>query len=546
MKTVALTAVVLVVLLGGGAPRSQEISTDIFPSEDEIYDALRSGEITYQQYLILREIAIDGIDSTSHHLLDEIPNLNFFNVDSLALKTSLENEQETPFEDRRGPTPTRRMVTGQFRQRYRRYAEDEDRSKSSTSVQMNINNTITADIEIRREYTGDDRFVSRSIQYRSSRGPVREVVLGNFSRRFGLGTVFGYRGKLFGLARDLSGESFLYPDYGGLNGGLARLSFRGYEVQTLGSVVRSEFTRLFSWGAMVQATSFPFKPSVVLGITRLKNRRTGEYVADNKLALNGRHDYGCGYSAVEVCWQGGERSTFGAVVAEGRHRFRQAEIRYAGWSYSDGYIDLSGGSKAAAIYHDQTFETVDREYTSKRFGQQGLLAKTVVDLSDKIELANSLLYASFNADTANTQWLAQVSRKFDCVSVGIDFLSRGQTRSDFSSARRQTRLITRWRLGNFYLRTYIGYNSHRVKRDFTSFFVDLKYNFDSYGKMELWSNVSEIDHNVGRIKRWYAFVRSSIEVMGGVSVALKLSHTYSAGSEQEHRTIVGFDLSCCW
>ncbi|UCG62334.1 MAG: hypothetical protein JSV52_03350 [Candidatus Zixiibacteriota bacterium] len=546
MKTVALTAVVLVVLLGGGAPRSQEISTDIFPSEDEIYDALRSGEITYQQYLILREIAIDGINSTSRHLLDEIPNLSFFSVDTLALKTSLESEQETPFEDSREQTPIRRMVTGQFRQRYQRYAEDDDRSKSSTSVRMNINNIITADIEIRREYTGDARFVSRSIKYKSSRGPVREVVVGNFSRRFGLGTAFGYRGKLFGLARDLSGESLLYPDYGGFNGGLARLSFCGYEVQTLGSVVQSPYTRLSALGGMIRARNIPNRPALIVGVTRLKNRRTGEYVADNKLALNGHHDYGRGYSAVEVCWQGGERSTFGAVVAEGRHRFRQAEIRYAGWAYSDSYIDLSGGSKAAAIYHDQVYETVDREYTSKRFGQQGMLVKTVVDLSEKVELANSLLYASFNSDTANTQWLAQVSRKFGRASVGIDFLSRGETRSDFSSVRRQTRLITRWRLGNFYLRTYIGYNSHTVKRDFTSFFVNLKYNFDSYGQMELWSNVSEIDHNEGRIKRWYAFVRSRIEVMGGVSVALKLSHTYSAASEQEHRTIVGFDLSCCW
>lgn len=545
MRTALPTALVLVVLLWGGKTSSQELSTHVYPSEDEIYHALLADEITYQQYLVLQDIITNRLDSTNRHLLDEIPNLDFFKIDSASLKTSLETDQQAVFETDRDEVPSKKFVTGLVRRDFRRYADESGRVRSVSEGRINITDAVIADMKIRKDYDDDKYCAGRSVKFHG-KGPMREVIIGNYSKRIGLGTVFGYRGKLFKTSSDLDGNSFLFPENGGQNGVVAHFCLGNYHVRGLGSAVRNEDTRLSSWGGTIQAERFPFEPSVTVGFTTLKNRVSGESVSDKKLALTGRHDYRRGYTTTEACWQMGEKGAFAAVVAEGRHRFRQAEIRYAGWRYNDDYIDLTGGSKAAAMYHDQMFEKIERDYPSKRTGQQGLLVKTIVDLTKKIELANSLLYASFNSDTTNTQWLAQISRKIRGFSAGVDFLSRGRKRGDIESVHRQVRFVIRWRTEKLYLRTYVGYNTATAERDILSFFAGLKYKFDSYGRIELWSNIAEIDHRSGRINRWYAFIRSSIDVIDGMAVALKLSHTYNRGGSTEHRTIVGLDVSCCF
>lgn len=541
MKTAALTALALVVLLWGGNASPQELATDIYPSEDEIYNALLTGEISYQQYLVLKDLITNGLDSTNRHLLDEIPNLSFFNIDSISLRTSLENDQQKPFEtDTSEP-----RLAGRIDQGFATYADESGRAKSITRMRLNFNKAVTADFKIRRDYNHRKYFAGRSITFHGE-GVTREIILGNFSQRYGLGTVFGHRGKLFSISSDLDSDSFLFPEYGGRNGASVHLSFGKYQVRGLGSVIQSDHTRLSSWGGMIEVSDLPLMPTVAVGTTRLKNRSTGEFVEDTKLGVTGRYNYRRGYAALEMCWQTGESDGFAALVTEGRHRFRQAEIKYAGWRYEDGYVDLTGGGKAAAMYHNQVFESIDRDYSTKRNGQQGMLVKTVVDLSDRVELANSLLYASFNSDTTNTQWLAQLSRNFGDLSLSLDFLSRGRTRSENSTVSRQVRFVARWRAEKLYLRTYAGYNTQTSENDFVSLFVSLRYNLDSDCQFELWSNISEIDHSQGRINHWYAYAKSSISIAGRTALGMKLSHTYSRGTSTEHRTIVGIDLSCCF
>ena len=76
---------------------AQELSTEVFPSEDELLEALHLGDISYDQYVLLREVARLGIDSASAHLLDEITNLSSFRRDRYSVR-GLEQEQRRPFE----------------------------------------------------------------------------------------------------------------------------------------------------------------------------------------------------------------------------------------------------------------------------------------------------------------------------------------------------------------------------------------------------------------------------------------------------------------
>ncbi|UCD65110.1 MAG: hypothetical protein JSW34_06690 [Candidatus Zixiibacteriota bacterium] len=546
MRTVALSAVVLVVLLGGGAPHAQELSTDIFPSEDEIYQALCSGDITYQQYLILQELLATGIDSSNAHLLDQIPNLNFFYPEPDSLASELEREQTAAFSRRHPQSALARNLSGSLSHRYYQYLEEGGDARYRSSLRLNYGRNLQMKLDVRREYTGYERITSRSLNYRSREGLIRQLYFGSYSMRLGLGTIYGYRGKLLSYAHSIDSESFLYPDYGGYNGAAARLSGANWNLQVLSSFNRDDDFRLTSTGVMFQLTALALSPAIIVGFNRLANRQTATIVNDVKYGLSLKRESQSGYDALETSWQAGERSSFGAGILEGRQRFRWADLKYAGWLYSDQYIDLTGGSKTAAIYRKDTLDTAAFDYSTRRAGQHGGLLKSGVTIHRSIQLSGSILYASLNADTTNLEWLTELTRKQGDFTLGLEHLSRRKRRCESEEKRktikRQTRLVGRWRREKFYFRTYIGYNSRTGEPDFLAFFVGLRYKSDSYGQLRLWSNLSQFDHRRGRIDYWYGYIENSFRTIAGVSLGIKLSHCYRRGAADRHRTTISFDL----
>jgi len=234
VKTVALTAVIaLLVLLGGGAPLTQELSTDIFPSEDEIYQALVSGDITYRQYLILAELAADGIDSSNAHLLDQIPNLSFFDLSADSIRSALEQQQLTAFTPDPEPPRASGRIGGSLSHRFNQYLEETGNSGYRTRLCLDYGKQIRLDLRLRREYSGYERVTGRTLTQKSSVGLMRKVTIGSYSQRIGMGTIFGYRGKLLSLSRNIDSESWLFPDFGGHNGIAIHLSKNAWDLQTV-------------------------------------------------------------------------------------------------------------------------------------------------------------------------------------------------------------------------------------------------------------------------------------------------------------------------
>ncbi len=87
-----------------------------------------------------------------------------------------------------------------------------------------------------------------------------------------MGTVFGYRGKLFSYSKEIDGENLLYPDYGGSNGGMVHVLTDDIDIQTVATVVRDDDFRLCGGASIVQLKNVPLKPALLFGINRLKNR----------------------------------------------------------------------------------------------------------------------------------------------------------------------------------------------------------------------------------------------------------------------------------
>jgi len=231
-----------------------------------------------------------------------------------------------------------------------------------------------------------------------------------------------------------------------------------------------------------------------------------------------------------------ERFSFGALVFEGRYRTGGARVNLAAW-------DLSAGSKAAAIYHKDSLDEVGFEYSTKRAGQTGALIKTSPSALIGLRPSMSLLYASFNSDTSNVEWLAEFEHQRGRLSLSMEFLSRYKRRANVETVKRQTRFVASWRSESLYLRSYAGYNTLTAENDYLSFFVSMRLKIHAYGQVELWSNLSEIDHHQGRINYWYAYVKNSFQIVGKLNTAIKLSHTYRRFSEASHRSVVSFDLA---
>ncbi|MFQ6007646.1 MAG: hypothetical protein ACE5K8_01715 [Candidatus Zixiibacteriota bacterium] len=523
---------------------AQELSTEVFPSEDELLEALRLSEIDIYQFLILQEIILHGIDSASSHLLDEIPNLAFFVTQPQSPTTSLETEQTTPFAK---PDVKIKTVGGTFRHQFYQELEQQEQSRYRTTCHLNFRNNLEAAFKLHREFSGRERFVSRRFSYHNDHGKLHKVTLGNFSARLGLGTVFGYRGKLLGFSDRIGKESLLFPDYGGYNGVFSQLNLNQVEVKMLSSVNRDSSHMLISTGGMVSWKAAPFEPAVIAGVNHLKNRSSGKNLNDFKYGLYSMYRYSTGYLSLEFSAQAGDRSSWGAVVAEGRHLFGLAEIKYAAWIYNDNYLDLSGGSKAGNLRHQITLDDVDLTFSDKRSGQEGGMLKSIVQLNEKLQWVNSLTYAGRNKDTLDFQFLSALINKINLsFEFRLDYLNK--TKRRISTVQRdlmeqRTRLEARFKAGDLFARSYIAYNTENGRSDDVAFFLNVRYRLVHGGLVEIWSNLAHFDLEDTAIDYWYMYVRNEQPLFPGMTAAIKMSHRYDRNAGEKHYTVISLEVN---
>jgi hypothetical protein len=540
MLRILLGTCLLITCLAVDAVQSQELSTDVYPSEDELQEALTLLEIDREQFNRLQEIAQFGIDSTNRFLYDQVPNLSFFQPTHRGVETSLETEQRRLVDAFAGPASG-----GEFRYRFLKQMDENDQTSYRLYGRVNLGRKLASSFRIHREFSGRERFSNRSLTYRSRRGLIRTVIVGNFTQRLGLGTLIGYRGKLLRHSEELDQESFLFPDYGGFNGLLVKGRTRGLELVTIGSYVRDESHSLTTFAGVIQKHRGGFHPGLLFAVNRLGRRDSGSDLHDSKLGLHSEYLYFGGYGSVEVSGQFGDFGSSVAGVIEGRHRFAQAEVRYAGWGYGDNYIDLSSGSKAGNIRRRIVIEEFDFEYSSKRTGQEGGLIRTSVLLTECLQLTSSLLHARYNKDTSDTHLSTSLSNQFsENLTIQIDYLNRRnmRPRNDRVDAQvhQRTRLEGTFTSGKLRLRSYIAYNTSDDRSDYLSLFVNVRMDTPDFGKLEIWSNLSRLDKD--GVEYWYVFIRNELQLLDGMEMAAKLGNAYNRDGGDKYRPVISLEL----
>jgi len=522
---------------------AQELSQDVYPSEDELYQAWIEGEIDDYQYAVLAEIITSGADSSSLYLLDEIPNLSYFLRSFRSLETDLEHDQAAAFLPERHERSAPRVKVSH---EYSSELAEEPASRYRSHANASFGRGWSTDVRLHRDYGGAERIVRRSAGYRSSDGR-RRLTLGSFTARLGLGAAFGYHGKILDYSDRLDAESWRAPDFGGYNGFYFR-ERRALDVQLLVSSNRDIDHELNTAAVMIADTRGALRPGVVVGVNRVRERATGATLYDVKYGGATKYKYAGGYAAGEATVQAGARPSFAAAVFEGSHRLQDAQVEYAGWSYDDNYLDLAGGSKAGNLRRTVVLEEVDLEYSDKRSGQAGGMLKTIVLLSDRIELISSFLGARRGRDTSRVQFMTgAVYRSSDRSSITADYLLRDYRNNDTAEVResRQHRTRAEWRYRDqgLAIRTEIAYVTQRQRPDGLGMLTHVKLYNRPWGSCEAWVNLSRITVEVLSVENGYGYVRSVQNISDGASVAVKLSHRYSRGASDKHRTTFSVELA---
>lgn len=520
---------------------AQEFETEVYPSEDELLEALERGEIDPDLFLILQEIYLHGIDSASLHLLDQLPNASYFRNQDRRYLSALEARQIEFLHRREG---TGQPHYGWMRYRFQQRLEQKEQSRWLTSGEIELDENTRFDFQLRREFSGNERFISRSISYNSSEKQLRELIVGNFSRRFGLGTIFGHRGKLLDFSERLEAESILYPDYGGYNGVFARIELGTFESKLLVSVNRDSAHTINSAGAMFSPSRKWIIPSVTLGITRVKSRSSGETADDIKMGVTFEHDYSDGAIDMEIVLQSGATNSF-ALAAEGTHYAPQYRISYALWSYDNKFNDLTGGSKTSRIIRTVQIKMPEFYYSSRRAGQKGVLIKTQVQLTSNLDMENSLLLGHRNNDSLNFQLLSGLTRMIgEQSNIRFDYLHR-LTKRIGELLDRSVRIELNLLSSGLRSRYYVRYRSREKGSDYFSLFANINVSSES-GDWEVWGNLGEISAARRQLDYFYGYLANRQFLGNGISWQAKLSRRYRRSASEKHLTTLSIELETRW
>lgn len=519
---------------------AEDLSLYLIPSEDELLKLLVMGEINFEQYQNSLEI-INLYQFDNSFTYYDFYNLISFDYNSNDLFSPSESEQVEIFTEEK-----RYYLKGSLSHSYATEIEKKSRSRYRSAVKLDINNRYRLNLKIQKEYSGRERINYRNFIYRPNPSKIKQLTVGNFTQKFGLGGVYGYRGKLFDYSSRLDGESFLYPDYGGFNGYLIQTEFNDIQLDQMMSVNRDSNNALFTMGTNLKLIRLPAEPYLTISYTNLKNRKTANSINDLKLAVGFKVDYQKSYSAIEFVTQNAYQKGVTALLGEGVHRFENGNFKYAFWYYADDYLDFTGGGKAVYLTSHIDLDTLDFVYSDRRVGQKGGSVRTAVLFMPRLQWSNAFLYGAKNSDSLNLQYQSELAFKLNArYSVSLKHLRKHQKRLDDNPEninKTDNRIELSYKNKSLGWRAYLSYRTDDRENDYLSFLATMRYHTERLGQIQLWANLYQINTKLERVDYWYLFIKNEIKLYENWFSTVKLSHTYNRRSDNKDITVLSMEI----
>ncbi|MFQ5606624.1 MAG: hypothetical protein ACE5GA_01655 [Candidatus Zixiibacteriota bacterium] len=533
---------------------AQQISNEVFPTEEEALEALNSGRITVEEFELLLEyfywFSSRGADSTQR----DIPNLDLTAGQRRAELDELQLEQLDGLLGRMRSSAGR--AGSNYFGRVRMYADQEltgaERSRDVYQVRIGERGSWEANTVIGAEYGRPKRFKTRTVSYTPENGKLVEALGGNFQLRRGGGLALGRRGRALARADNLDFESFLTPDRGGLNGALvtvrphtggaltpeltAAVSYQRSVDHRLTSLIWSGEARAHGWGAGVSVTR-----------SRLTNRLTDIHVTQGQYSIYGERRAGSVNTLAELNGESNDGTVSLAGVVEARYQTGRGNVRGAFWSYPKGYWNLLGAGRSGIIYESVDIAEVDFTIRDRRVDQSGALLRSLAPLSGGWELETGLDLARQADQDRRAEYILALHKEM--AGVGR-FKLEGGGRAE----KRDGAEVERWRAraqltgrpdwGSWRAAAQVSRQGSRDKQ--VALFARVTRRFRAR-ELELWANLTEWESGAG-LKRFYGYLQysASLDRAERLHVVSKLGYRYSASATVRSRVAARIELSASW
>ncbi len=483
---------------------SQQIETVVFPSEDEIAEAFSLGEISFEQFIVLTELIANQVEPNSF-LLEEIP-YSLLRFDTLPANPTPTSQEEYFLHQKTiKQNSTEVLIKNQFAS----YIAEDASSRYQSSIyytgeQFNYN------FILKKEFSGRERFTRRYISFTPTDKRLH-ITVGNFTKRFGLGGVIGYRGKLLSYSDEIDSESFLFPDYGGFNGVYLLNQMKNYEIHGLTSYSRNDEFSFLTSAIFVQPKSL--LPSLIVGWHEIKNRNLHTKFNDVKTSLYKKVKYLRGFISAEAIADFNNQNNSTALIVDGKHKTKQFYITYSFWNYGDAFLNISGGSKTSLISERVELENLQYDFLSKRSNQTGGLLKSKLQISNNWQADLALISSFKNSDTTEFQVFSQLSRKIQTsTKLSFDFLYRNKERNEINNyspeKKYQSRFMLVHQTDNYYFRNYLLVLDKTDEPTYIGIFSEVKLRTTNYGKVHLWINMSRFNRDTNHLDYFYTFIKT--------------------------------------
>lgn len=202
--------------------KAQQITSEIYETEEDLREGLESGALTLDLYLEL----LDLIQSKVIPTTDEVDRLFFLpgvstgdvsQVKDEKKEDILLNQKTDPF---LSEGPKRKLsLSGKFIWRFYEEFQNEDKTDSYFKLEIANKNNFIWQMDADQKTDQDFRIRKRSLKFFYPKYST-QVIVGNFDKKIGLGLNIGYHPHFehSSSSDSRAKDSFLYPTLGRYNG----------------------------------------------------------------------------------------------------------------------------------------------------------------------------------------------------------------------------------------------------------------------------------------------------------------------------------------
>ncbi|SYZ74288.1 exported hypothetical protein [Candidatus Zixiibacteriota bacterium] len=538
--SIIISILAVAIIFNPGRPASgQSLSLDVYPSDEELFDAYMQGEFDYTTYLNLQEIFETGIDSSDLYLLDEIPNLSYFSDSRLRGYRGLEREQEEPFLT--SDTSKGAAISGNLKIKRYQDLDEEALGRNHYLINGRITPRFLFDARVNEDNQRNREWKQRSLTYKSWEGLIRRMALGNFNARCGLGLAIGYRGRVLNKNFPTFDKSFFFPDYGSFNGAYLESRRKNDAVKLLLHYDRDDTTRVRTAAASMMRQYRKFRLEGIVLQTNVDNIHTHEKFNFHQFDFYGQFRSEIVTSAVEVALQQKTRRLIGAIVAETEYRSQSTTLQGSFWKYDDDYINLTGGGRSGRYYRTVSIDTLDFDFRDRRSDQEGALLRGLTSIAE-----NMKYHFSFSAFGPNRfQRFLAFQNGFDFAlsdrsTARLEYRYREQNEFDGTISDHQFRAELKRTIGEISLRSYLGYLFDQNRNKYLACFLRIRTAAVGPGKLDLWLNFSKINMRTGRLDYFYGYLQEIITAIKNLEVTAKYLYRYGRAYSESGKS--GFYL----